>query len=196
MTPPNPQPIASVDRRVIALPAVLALGSNLGDREAILASALAELRATPGIEVLAVSSLYESAAVKPDGVDASDAPAYLNAVARIRTTLHPEELLGTVNRIEHEHGRVREERWGDRTLDLDIVSFASVRRETERLTLPHPRAAERDFVLVPWLEIDPEAVLPGAGRVAELVRRLPAEGLRRAETGRSPDAAPAGGGDR
>ncbi|SDY50418.1 2-amino-4-hydroxy-6-hydroxymethyldihydropteridine diphosphokinase [Herbiconiux ginsengi] len=173
----NARPIDSVDRRIIRLPAVLALGSNLGDREATILGALDDLRATPGIEVTAVSRLYETTAVKPDGVD-PDAPAYLNAVALIRTSLHPEELLGVVNHIEHEYGRVRAERWGDRTLDVDIVTFASVVRNTERLTLPHPRAAERDFVLVPWLEIDPDAVLPKRGRVDQLVRSIPQTTLR------------------
>ncbi len=173
----NARPIDSVERRIIRLPAVLALGSNLGDREATILGALDDLRVTDGIEVVAVSRLYETTAVRPTGVDA-DAPAYLNAVALIRTSLHPEELLGVVNQIEHEHGRVRTERWGDRTLDVDIVSFASVVRNTERLTLPHPRAAERDFVLVPWLEVDPDAVLPGRGRVDELVRGVQQTTLR------------------
>jgi 2-amino-4-hydroxy-6-hydroxymethyldihydropteridine diphosphokinase len=168
----NARPIDSVDRRIIRLPAVLAFGSNLGDREATILGALDDLRATDGIEVTAVSRLYETTAVKPDGVDV-DAPAYLNAVALIRTSLHPEELLGVVNQIEHEHGRVRTERWGDRTLDVDIVTFASVVRDTKRLTLPHPRAAERDFVLVPWLEIEPNAVLPGRGRVDQLIGGIP-----------------------
>jgi 2-amino-4-hydroxy-6-hydroxymethyldihydropteridine diphosphokinase len=179
MTAPGPSPhaVAGLDRRSIALPAVLAFGSNLGDREATIRTAVDELRAEPGVEVLALSRLYQTAAVKPEGIDL-DAPAYLNAVATIRTTLHPEALLGVVNRIEHEHGRVREERWGDRTLDVDIVTFASIVRETERLTLPHPRAAERDFVLVPWLEIAPDAVLPGAGRIDRLLGGIPESTLR------------------
>jgi 2-amino-4-hydroxy-6-hydroxymethyldihydropteridine diphosphokinase len=172
-----PRPIDSVDRRIIRLPAVLAFGSNLGDREATIRAAIDDLRATPGILIDAVSHLYETAAVKPQGVDA-DAPAYLNAVALIRTSLHPEGLLGEVNRIEHEHGRVRAERWGDRTLDIDIVTFASVSRATPRLTLPHPRAAERDFVLVPWLEIDPDAVVPGRGRADALLAAIPQSTLR------------------
>lgn len=177
MTPPSHHAAAGLDRRSIALPAVLAFGSNLGDREATILAAVDELRAEPGIEVPAVSRLYQTAAVKPEGIDL-DAPSYLNAVATIRTTLHPEVLLGVVNRIEHEHGRVRQERWGDRTLDVDIVTFASIVRDTERLTLPHPRAGIRDFVLVPWLEIAPDAVLPGAGRVDELLRRIPESTLR------------------
>ncbi|WP_440710230.1 2-amino-4-hydroxy-6-hydroxymethyldihydropteridine diphosphokinase [Herbiconiux sp. YIM B11900] len=172
MNAPNPRPIPVVTKRVVGLPAVLAFGSNLGDREATILAAIDELRAEEGIEVVAVSRLYQTTAVKLTGIDHS-APPYLNAVASIRTTLHPEELLGVVNRIEHEHGRVRAERWGDRTLDVDIVTFASVVRDTERLTLPHPRAAERDFVLVPWLEIAPDATLPGRGRIEQLLAAIP-----------------------
>ncbi len=173
----NQRPIQSVERRIIRLPAVLAFGSNLGDREATILAALDDLRATDGIEVTAVSRLYETTAVKPDGID-FEAPAYLNAVATIRTSLHPEELLTVVNRIENEHGRVRAERWGDRTLDVDIITFASIERDSERLTLPHPRAAVRDFVLVPWLEIDPDALLPGRGRADALLARIPETTLR------------------
>ncbi|MFB2554553.1 2-amino-4-hydroxy-6-hydroxymethyldihydropteridine diphosphokinase [Herbiconiux liangxiaofengii] len=172
-----PRPIDSVERRIIRLPAVLAFGSNLGDREATILAAVDDLRATPGIEVGAVSRLYETVAIKPGGAD-YDAPSYLNAVALIRTSLHPEELLGEVNRIEHDHGRVRAERWGDRTLDVDIVTFASIIRTTPRLTLPHPRAAERDFVLVPWLEVDPAASLPGLGRADALLAAIPESTLR------------------
>ena len=169
--------VAGVDRRTIRLPAVLAFGSNLGDREATILAAVDELRAEQGIEVLAHSHLYETAAVKPAGIDL-DAPSYLNAVALVRTSLAPEALLDVVNRIEHEHGRVREEHWGDRTLDIDIITMASIEQRTDRLTLPHPRAAERDFVLVPWLEIAPRAVLPGAGRVDDLLGRIPESTLR------------------
>jgi 2-amino-4-hydroxy-6-hydroxymethyldihydropteridine diphosphokinase len=77
-------------------------------------------------------------------------------------------LLGELNRIEAEHGRVRAERWGDRTLDLDIVTFASFTQDDERLILPHPRAWQRPFVIVPWLQVQPDATLPGHGRIADL----------------------------
>ena len=85
------------------------------------------------------------------------APAYLNAVVRIETTLEPAELLAAVAAIEAAHGRVREVRWGNRTLDIDIVTYGDLRKQDPELTLPHPRAAERSFVLVPWLEIEPDA---------------------------------------
>ena len=156
----------------VELPAVLSLGSNLGDREATIRAAIADIGRIDGVTVLAASGLVESAAVKLDGVDES-APAYLNAVITVRTALDPDDLLTALNAIEHDHGRVREERWGDRTLDIDIVDFGGLRVDSDRLTLPHPRAADRSFVLVPWLEIEPHATLTSRGRVAE----LPAAGV-------------------
>lgn len=151
-----------------AVDAVLSLGSNLGDREATLAAAVRDLASVPGLSVTGVSPLYESAAVKPDGVD-EDAPRYLNLAVGIRFAGDAPALLDAVNAIEHEHGRVRAERWGDRTLDIDIVVFGVLQQADARLTLPHPRAAERDFVLAPWLELDPDAVLPGRGAVRVLL---------------------------
>src|SRR5690606_24085654 len=124
--------------------AVVALGSNLGDREATLLSAVRALADLPGVELSSVSPLRESVAVRPGGEDPG-APRYLNGVAVIRTTLAPEELLDALLAIEADHGRVRTERWGDRTLDLDLIDMGGAVVETERLTLPHPRAAERDF---------------------------------------------------
>jgi 2-amino-4-hydroxy-6-hydroxymethyldihydropteridine diphosphokinase len=162
--------------------AVLSLGSNLGDREQTIRNAVADLRALPAVSIVAVSGLVETAAVKPHGVD-EDAPAYLNAIAIIRTDFGPDDLLTAVNDIEQRHGRVREVRWGDRTLDIDIVTIDDIRQDSPRLTLPHPRAAEREFVLVPWLDVDPDAELPGVGRIdalpqaAQNVRRYRAEAL-------------------
>lgn len=152
----------------VDVPAVLALGSNLGDREATLRSAIGELGGSAGIQVMAVSPLVETPALRVGGVDES-APRYLNAVVLVRTTLDPLDLLDVANRIEDAHGRERAERWGDRTLDIDLIDVDGRIMRTDRLTLPHPRAAERAFVLVPWLEVDPDAVLRGRGRVAELV---------------------------
>lgn len=114
------------------------------------------------------SSLYETVAVKLHGVD-PDAPAYLNAAAIVRTTLGPHELLAALNEIELRHGRVREERWGDRTLDIDVITYGSLEQSDDTLTLPHPRAWQRDFVLAPWLELDADATIPGRGRVDELL---------------------------
>jgi 2-amino-4-hydroxy-6-hydroxymethyldihydropteridine diphosphokinase len=158
---PKPQ------RLRVDAPVVLALGSNLGDRAATIRAAVTALDAVAGVRVRATSGLVESAAVKLSGVDA-DAPRYLNAVALASTTLDPHALLDAVNRIEADFGRVRAERWGDRTLDIDIVDYDGRQLNDERLTLPHPRAAERAFVLVPWAQLDPAARLDGHGSVAEL----------------------------
>jgi 2-amino-4-hydroxy-6-hydroxymethyldihydropteridine diphosphokinase len=148
--------------------AVLSIGSNLGDREATLRDAVRAIGAHPGVTVVAASGLVETAALKPHGVDA-DAPAYLNAAVLVRTSLTPDELLTAVNAIELDHGRVREVHWGDRTLDIDIVTMDGLEIASPRLTLPHPRAWQRAFVLAPWLEIEPDAVLPARGRVADLL---------------------------
>jgi 2-amino-4-hydroxy-6-hydroxymethyldihydropteridine diphosphokinase len=150
--------------------AVLALGSNLGDRRATMLEAVRRIADTAGVELVAASSLLESAAVKPEGVDPS-APAYLNGVVVVDTALTPEALLEAVNLIEADLGRVRGERWADRTLDIDIIDVVGESRSTERLTLPHPRAAERSFVLAPWLEVDPDAELGGV-RVSQLLAKL------------------------
>jgi 2-amino-4-hydroxy-6-hydroxymethyldihydropteridine diphosphokinase len=158
----------SVLKRLIEQPAVIAFGANQGDRAATIHAAATELAASEGVELTAISSLHETIALRPEGPD-PDAPAYLNAVALIRTTLTPDALLGLLHELEDRYGRVRGERWADRTLDLDIVDFAGIRRDRDGLTLPHPRAAERDFVLRPWLEVDPDAMLAGAGRVADLL---------------------------
>ena len=157
-----------MQRLRVELPAIVALGSNLGDREQTLRDAVAAMAALPGVVVTAASDIVESAALKPDGVDKS-APSYLNAVVGLRIAISPEELLDGLNRIEETLGRERLERWGDRTLDLDIITAASVEQQDDRLTLPHPRAHERAFVLVPWLQVEPFAVLPGRGPVSELV---------------------------
>ncbi|GAB3401441.1 2-amino-4-hydroxy-6-hydroxymethyldihydropteridine diphosphokinase [Schumannella luteola] len=151
--------------------AVIALGANLGERETTIRQAVAELEATEQIDVLAVSPLYDSVALTLQGRDESK-PGYLNGVALVTTTLDPETLLAVLQGIETAHGRERVERWGDRTLDLDIVDFAGMTRDSDLLTLPHPRAVERDFVLRPWLDVDPDAQLVGEGRVADLLARL------------------------
>ncbi|MGH1525443.1 2-amino-4-hydroxy-6-hydroxymethyldihydropteridine diphosphokinase [Leifsonia sp. L25] len=157
------------ERLRVGVPAVLALGSNLGDRVATVREALRLLADDPGLRVEAVSRLYETPALKPEGID-EEAPAYLNAVALINTILDPLALLAAVNQVEDALGRVREERWGDRTIDIDIVDYQGIVADDDpRIVLPHPRAHERAFVLVPWLDVDPEAVLPGYGPVAALV---------------------------
>ena len=147
--------------------AVLALGANLGDRKQTLGAALREIEDLPGTTLEVASGLYESAAVKPEGIDLS-APSYLNQVVIVNTSLSPQQLLDALRVLETAHGRERHERWGDRTLDLDVIAYGNLKQNDPELTLPHPRAHERGFVLVPWFEIDPLAELP-SGRVAELV---------------------------
>ncbi|WP_345801234.1 2-amino-4-hydroxy-6-hydroxymethyldihydropteridine diphosphokinase [Microbacterium sp. AZCO] len=151
--------------------AVVALGANLGDRVATLRAAVADLQRLPLTAEVVAAPTIESVALKPDGPDAS-APAYLNTVALVTTRLAPSVLLSYLHAIEARHGRVREERWGDRTLDLDLIAYGDARSDAPGLVLPHPRAAERDFVLAPWLSLDPDAELPGHGRVDALLRRL------------------------
>lgn len=147
---------------------ILSLGSNLGDRERTLREAVSAIARVPGVSLVAASGIVETPALKPHGVD-EEAPAYLNAVIEVATTRDPEDLLAALNDIERESGRVRAERWGDRTLDIDIVVWGSREMHTDRLTVPHPRAFERAFVLAPWLQIDPEASIPGRGRVDQLL---------------------------
>jgi 2-amino-4-hydroxy-6-hydroxymethyldihydropteridine diphosphokinase len=168
----------SVLHRTIEAKAVIALGANLGQRGQTLQDAVREIADAEGVELTAVSSFYETAALKPGGVD-TDAPAYLNAVALVTTTLAPAALLDVLHAIERAHGRERAERWGDRTLDLDIVDYAGLRSSGENLTLPHPRAHERDFVLRPWLEVDPDAALPDHGPVKPLLAKLDSRTLDR-----------------
>lgn len=154
-------------RRRIELPGIVALGSNLGDREATLRQAVSRIDALDGVTVTAVSGLVESHAVKPTTTD-EGSPNYLNAVLSIVSALHPEQLLIELNRIESDLGRVRVERWGDRTLDLDIITCAGLRLNTPTLTLPHPLAWQRPFVIVPWLQIEADARLDGHGPIADL----------------------------
>lgn len=154
-------------------PIVLGLGGNLGDPVAILRDAVAQLDAAQGVRINALSPLYVSAPV--GGVEQ---PEFRNAVVVGTTDLSAAALLDLVALIEQSHGRVRDVRWGPRTLDIDIVAFGDLRSDDPRLTLPHPRAHERAFVLVPWLDVDPDAVLPGFGRVADLVAAADAAGLR------------------
>jgi 2-amino-4-hydroxy-6-hydroxymethyldihydropteridine diphosphokinase len=151
--------------------AVVALGANLGDRAATMAAAIDDLGRLPLVDAVRASDPVESVAVTLEGPDAS-APAYLNAVAIVTTRLAPSVLLGYLHAIEERHGRERRERWGDRTLDLDLIAYADLVSDSPQLQLPHPRAAERDFVLTPWLSLDPDATLPGAGRVDAALARL------------------------
>lgn len=151
--------------------AVLALGSNLGDRGETLHSAVEQLSSHPKIRVLEQSPLVESVAVTESGLDESK-PNYLNGVVKIATKLSPRKLLEATSGIELSHGRVRERRWESRSLDIDIITYENTKQESKNLTLPHPRAHERAFVLVPWLLMDAEAELVGFGKVSELAEPI------------------------
>ncbi|MBZ4318267.1 2-amino-4-hydroxy-6-hydroxymethyldihydropteridine diphosphokinase [Streptomyces huiliensis] len=155
--------------------AVLSLGSNLGNRLETLQGAIDALEDTPGLRVKAVSPVYET---EPWGVEPGSQPAYFNAVVLVKTTLPPASLLERGHAIEEAFERVRDERWGPRTIDVDIVTYQDVISDDPLLTLPHPRAHERAFVLVPWYDVDPEAVVPGRGPVADLLSGLAREGVR------------------
>ena len=151
--------------------AVLAIGGNLGKRRKTIRSGLKALAATKGISKVLCSPLVESSAMTEEGIDESK-PNYYNGVVSIQTTLKPKELLAEIRRIETEHGRIRLERWGSRTLDIDIITYGDALKATKELTIPHPRAFERAFVLVPWSLLDPQAILPGYGKVADLAEPL------------------------
>ncbi|MEV0224651.1 2-amino-4-hydroxy-6-hydroxymethyldihydropteridine diphosphokinase [Streptomyces sp. NPDC050704] len=180
---PTVQPVpASVVERVDAADttlqnprrAVLSLGSNLGNRLETLQGAIDALEDTPGVRVKAVSPVYET---EPWGVEPGSQPTYFNAVIVLRTTLPPSSLLERAHAVEEAFHRVRDERWGARTIDVDIVAYADVVSDDPTLTLPHPHAHERAFVLAPWYDVEPEAQLPGRGPVARLLSAVPREGV-------------------
>jgi 2-amino-4-hydroxy-6-hydroxymethyldihydropteridine diphosphokinase len=143
------------------------MGANLGDRAATIADAIKLLGAADGVDVVAVSELVENVAIRPDGPDDTH-PNYLNGVAIVETTLSAPGFLAILHAIEDDHGRTRTGRWGDRTLDLDLIVFGDL-VEDGNLVVPHPRAHERSFVLGPWLSLDPDASIPGRGLVRELL---------------------------
>jgi 2-amino-4-hydroxy-6-hydroxymethyldihydropteridine diphosphokinase len=142
--------------------AVVSLGANLGDPKANLDLAVALLR--EATEVIAVSSYLQT---KPVG--GPEQPDYLNAVAIVESELPAKDLLALLNGIETAMGRTREIHWGPRVIDLDLIQYGGLLVNDEKLTLPHPRAHERRFVLAPWFEIDPEAILLTHGRISDLL---------------------------
>ncbi|MFJ2719085.1 2-amino-4-hydroxy-6-hydroxymethyldihydropteridine diphosphokinase [Streptomyces sp. NPDC087437] len=182
-TDPTVQPVpASVVEKVDAADttlqnpkrAVISIGSNLGNRLETLQGAVDALEDTPGVRVKAVSPVYET---EPWGVEPGSQPSYFNAVVILKTTLPPSSLLERAHAIEEAFNRVRDERWGPRTIDVDIVAHAETVSDDPLLTLPHPRAHERAFVLAPWYDVDPDAQLPGRGAVADLLTALTREGV-------------------
>jgi 2-amino-4-hydroxy-6-hydroxymethyldihydropteridine diphosphokinase len=151
--------------------AVVSLGSNLGDRLAHLRAGVAVLREQLPVE--AVSAVYET---DPVGVDSQS--AYLNAVA-ILSTDDADKALAAAHLAEAAEGRERPYRWAPRTLDVDVVAVDGFTSDDPRLTLPHPRAHERAFVLLPWLELEPAAELPGLGTVRDLLAAIGEAGVHR-----------------
>jgi len=142
--------------------AVISLGANIGDAQANLDLAVGLLR--EATEVMAVSSYLQT---KPVG--GPEQPDYLNAVAIIESDLPAKDLLAVLNGIETAMGRTREIHWGPRVIDLDLIQYGGLLVSDEKLTLPHPRAHERRFVLAPWFEIEPEAILLTHGRISDLL---------------------------
>ena len=148
--------------------AVIALGANIGNREENLDLAVALLR--EATDVIIVSSYYVTAPV-----GGPEQPDYVNAVCIIESELPAMDLLSLLQGIEKSLGRVRNERWGPRSIDLDLIQYGGVLSNIPELELPHPRAHERRFVLEPWFEIDPNAILLNSGRISELLEQLPHE---------------------
>ena len=152
--------------------AYIALGANLGDVRGNLRRAIEALDAAPGCRVTGVSPWYRSRAIGP-----GNQPDYLNGVVVLATTLAPLALLDLLQALEAAAGRERAVRWGARTLDLDLLLFDELTLADERLTLPHPRLAQRNFVVYPLSDLAPELRLPDGTRVARLREALDARGL-------------------
>ena len=156
--------------------AVLALGSNLGDRGDILQGGVNAIAGIEGVQVTGVSPVYETVPV-----GGPPQPDYLNAVVLADITIPALDLLDRLHEVEAAFDRVRLVRWGPRTLDIDIITVAGEHSDDPDLTLPHPRAHERAFVLAPWHDVDPDAMLPGHGPVADLLVGVDQTGIRRSE---------------
>lgn len=154
--------------------AVLALGSNLGNKRQWLVKALSLIATTPDIYLIDISPVVESKALTVSGVDSSK-PSFLNCVAEIETPLEPEQLLRELQAIEIELGRKRKERWGNRNIDIDIITYGDSQLETDDLVIPHPEAKNRAFVIVPWYLMNQKAKLPGVGRIKKLARKYAGE---------------------
>tara|TARA_B100002049_G_scaffold193086_1_gene150236 strand:- start:490 stop:972 length:483 start_codon:yes stop_codon:yes gene_type:complete len=144
--------------------AYIGLGSNMESPKQQIKSAIKSIAEIPEIQVLKSSSLYKSKPVGPRGQN-----DYINAVIKIETEFMPLELLGYMQDIENQHGRIRKERWGPRTLDLDILIFGKEIIQDKNLTIPHSEIEKRPFVLVPLAEIDSNCSIPGVGVISDLL---------------------------
>ena len=152
----------------------IGLGSNMESPRQHITTAIDALGEIQSTRILNVSSLYKSKPVGPQDQD-----DYVNAVAELETELMPLDLLDSLQTIENEHGRVRNERWGPRTLDLDILMYADEIIQNDRLTIPHIEMTNRCFVLVPLAEIKPDCRIPGKGLVSEILNNIDQDGLER-----------------
>ena len=148
----------------------LSIGANLGNRVEALQFAVDELAALG--EIVAVSDVYET-----DPVGGPEQPDYMNAVVVLETAASPADVLATAHAAEQGKGRTREIRWGARTLDVDVLAYGQLVSDDPDLTLPHPRATERAFVMIPWAQVDPGFELPDGRTVDEVV--VPSAGVRR-----------------
>ncbi len=157
--------------------AFVGLGSNLGGPIAQVREAMRELDELPHTHRISQSRLYHSSPLGPAGQ-----PPYVNAVAMLHTSLAPDALLAGLHDIEQRHGRQRSERWGPRTLDLDLLLFGEQQIATPRLRVPHPELHRRDFVLVPLFELAPDLYLPGLGPLADYVEDAAQLALRPVES--------------
>jgi 2-amino-4-hydroxy-6-hydroxymethyldihydropteridine diphosphokinase len=177
MTSPNPY---AIDTETLSgmkplSKVVYSVGSNLGDRLGNLQGAVDAIRDTPDVIVVDVSAVYETEAVGGP----SDNPPFLNLVIVAETTLEPRTLLERAQAIEDAYGRVRDERWGPRTLDVDLIMVGRNVTDEADLKVPHPLAHQRGFVLLPWSEIDPAGAVPGKGSVADLLSAVDTSGVVR-----------------
>ena len=166
-------PLSSPTSRPVVRRVVLSLGSNQGDRLAMLQGAVETLADTPDFELLSVSAVYET-----DPVGGPAQPDFLNAVVIGEGPQSPRTMLERALAVETAYDRVRDVRWGPRSLDVDVIAVGDLTVDDDDLQVPHPRAVERPFVLVPWLDADPDAAVPGAGPVAWLLAGLDTSGVR------------------
>lgn len=151
----------------------IGIGSNLENPQQQLKSAVAALRKIPSTSLCQLSNIYQTAPIGPAGQ-----PDYTNAAALLETALTPEALLDELQKIEQNQGRVRKERWGPRTLDLDIILYAGMTIRTARLSVPHVEMENRNFVLIPLMDINPDLVLPNGKPLSVLVQKAGDEGIR------------------
>lgn len=146
----------------------IGVGSNLDDPVIQVKTAFRELAQLPQSTIKKISSLYQSQPLGP-----TDQPDYINAVVSLTTALQPHDLLQALQGIEQKHQRIRKQHWGPRSLDLDILLYADLQLDSDRLVIPHAQICRRDFVLVPLAEIAPELNIPGHGNVQQCIAQLP-----------------------